>query len=172
MEQTALKKFAFKNALYTVVTIAFFILGEIPGFNPLWAKSIPAVPVVVAIAMSEGEVYGGVYGFLAGILIDTYAAHVFGVASAIFTVLGTACGLFVIYLMQNNLRTTLILTMGSAAVYGIICHYIIYGMWNVEGSGLFFTTRTVPMIFVTALWSFPAYYIIKKIKIKFVYGRG
>ena len=160
MEQKELKRFLLKNSIYALALLFAFVLGEIPSINPNMPKGIPIVPLLVAIAMTEGEFYGGLFGFFSGILIDSMASHIFGIASIFFTIIGCACGLLVIYLMQNNLRTTVILSVVVSIVYGIVSYYIIYGMWAYEGSNIFLFRRTIPMVFVNTLWSVPAYFFV------------
>ncbi|MEG2144337.1 MAG: hypothetical protein RRY40_03295, partial [Oscillospiraceae bacterium] len=88
MENKALKYLCLKNLCYVLALILAFALGEIPSGIIFGVRALPAIPIVTAISMTEGDFYGGIYGFLAGVLMDTYAAHIFGIASIVFTILG------------------------------------------------------------------------------------
>ncbi len=167
MEQREKKILVIKNLLYFLFLLLLFVIGEIPKLDVMGAKAVPVIAAVVAIAMAEDNLYGGIYGFIAGLMVDTYAAHIFGLASAVFAILGFVSGSLVIYLLQDNMRTAFILTLAFCTVYGIICHYVLYGMWEVEGAYLFFFAHTVPTILLTAAFSFPAYWAVKRIRAKF-----
>ena len=158
------KRQIIKNALYFAAVLIFFVMGEIPQFDPLIFKAIPVIPIVVSLSVLEGDMAGGIFGFIAGLMVDTYAAHIFGLASVIFTVAGFLSGVLVTYLLQNNMRTAFILTFALSSFYGIISFYVIYGMWQVEGSVLMFAARTVPTVAVTTLFAYPSYHLIRKIK--------
>ena len=164
MDTSEKKRQIIKNVLYFAAVLVFFVMGEIPQFDPLIFKAIPVIPIIASLSVLEGDMTGGIFGFIAGLMVDTYAAHIFGLASIIFTVLGFLSGVLVTYLLQNNMRTTFILTFAISAFYGVISFYVIYGMWQVEGRFLMFLARTVPTTIVTTLFAYPAYHLIKKIK--------
>ena len=166
MEQREKKILVIKNLLYFSAVLTLFVIGEIPKLDIMGIKAVPVISAVVAISMAEDNLYGGIYGFIAGLMADTYAAHIFGLASAVFAVLGFAAGSLVIYLLQDNLRTAVILTASFSGIYGIICHYVLYGMWDVEGGYLFFFFHTVPTVILTSAFAFPSYWLIKRIKAK------
>lgn len=166
MEQREKKILVIKNLVYFAFVLLLFVMGEIPKLSLFGFNAIPVISAVVAISMAEDNLYGGIYGFIAGLMVDTYAAHIFGLASAVFAVLGFVAGSLVIYLLQDNMRTSLILTAAFSSIYGIICHYVLYGMWDVEGGFLFFFYHTVPMVLLSSLFAFPSYLVVKKIKAK------
>ena len=127
----------------------------------------PVIACAVAIAMLEGEFAGGVFALFAGTLCDISAFHIYGVASILFLVLGVCCGLLVIYLMQSNIQTVMLLTFLWSLLYGITCHYLIYGIWDYEGSSLLLATKTLPTAAFSACWAFPLFLLVGKLHVAF-----
>jgi len=143
--------FILKNLIYTLVMIFAYVLQETPGaFSIGEVRPNLVIAVVVAIAMTEGEFSGGLYGLLGGILCDTAAFHIFGAASIIFATLGCGCGLVITYLVRSNWRTAFLMNILFAFVYGISSHYLIYGMWGYQGATMLFITKTLPSVVYTA----------------------
>ena len=167
MEQRTLRRFVLKNIVYTLVILICYIVQETPGLEPFGIRFVPVISAVSCIAMLEGEFSGGIFGLFAGVLCDSSAFHIFGVASILFLVLGVACGLAVIYLIQCNIRGAALLTFGFALIYLLIDYYIIYGMWGYEGAVRLIWTNVLPAVSLTVLCSVPMFYFIKKIHLYF-----
>ena len=130
MDTRTRRLFIIKNLIYTLALILAYVLQETPGmFSVAGIRPYLVVAAVVAVAMTEGEFPGGIYGLLGGILCDTAAFHIFGAGSVVFTVLGCGCGLVTNYLIRSNWRTALLLNASFAFIYGTVSHYLIYGMW-------------------------------------------
>ena len=164
MEHRVFKYVVPKHIIYTLLILVCYICEQTPYMLTLFGvRPSPVIACVVVIAMLEGEFAGGVFGMLAGTLCDISAFHIFGIASILFLILGVCCGLLVIYLMQSNLQTVMILTFGFALLYGVVCHYLIYGIWDYEGSSLLLLTKTLPTAALSACWALPLYYGILKV---------
>lgn len=140
-----------KNLICTLAVLIAYILQETPVLLAIMGvRPVLVISVITVIAMFEGEFAGGLYGLLGGLLCDVAAAHIFGVASLFFLVLGCGCGLLVIYLIQPNTKTAFLLGLGFALVYGLVSHYLIYGMWGYEGAASLIFTNTIPSAVYTA----------------------
>lgn len=162
MEQKTRRLLITKNVIYTLLVLIAYILQETPLF--LEIKGICpmlVISVITAISMMEGELSGGLFGLLGGILCDTAAFHIFGVASMFFLVLGCGCGLLVIYLIQANWRTAFLLSFGFSLIYGLISHYLIYGLWGYEGSAMLLLAQTLPCAVYTGILGLLAFLLIK-----------
>ena len=159
MDTRTRRLFILKNLIYTLTVISAYVLQETPGaLSIAGVKPNLVIAAVVAIAMTEGEFSGGLYGLLGGILCDTAAFHIFGAASILFTVLGCGCGLVTIYLVRSNWRTSLLMNSVFAFVYGTVSHYLIYGMWGYEGAAMLYLTKTLPSVVYTAGFGVLFYY--------------
>jgi hypothetical protein len=127
--------FILKILIYALLIISCYILQEIPGLLEIWhVRPVLVIGAFVAIAMTEGEFYGGLYGLLGGILCDTASFHFFGVASILFLILGTASGLLVIYLIHPRPLSALLITAACTFIYSGSAYYLLYGMWDYPDS--------------------------------------
>lgn len=140
-----------KNLICVLAVLLAYILQETPALLAIKeVRPVLVISVVTLIAMFEGEFAGGLFGLFGGLLCDTAAAHIFGVASIFFLVLGCGCGLLVIYLIQPNEKTAFLLAGGFALVYGLVSHYLIYGLWGYEGAARLILVNTLPGALYTA----------------------
>jgi len=145
LEQKTRRLFIIKNLIYTLMLLTAYVLQETPALLEInGVRPMLVAAVIVSIAMLEGEFSGGLYGLFGGILCDTAAFHIFGVASIFFLIFGCACGLLIIYLVQPNRRTAFLLSFLFSLFYGGIAHYLIYGMWGYDGAAMLLLTRTLP----------------------------
>lgn len=168
MEQKTLRLFILKHVIYTVLVLVCYILQETPRLLAIGnVRPILVISVIAAIAMIEGEFAGGLFGLLGGVLCDTAAFHIFGVAPIFFLILGCACGLLVIYLIQPNVKTAFLLCGGFALVYGVIAHYLIYGLWGYAGANRLLLFKTLPSAVYTALFGMAAFWLVRWIHGRF-----
>jgi hypothetical protein len=165
LEQKTFWLLVLKNIAYTLLVLLCYIAQETPAlpFSP-GPRPVAVIAAVSALAMNEGEFSGGLFGLFGGILCDTAAFHIFGVASIFFLVLGCAVGLLVLYLMQPNLHSALLLTGGFALIYGLAAHYLIYGMWGYAGAGRMVLLRTIPSAVGTALLGCVLFLLVRRIR--------
>ena len=151
MDQKQKRSFIIKNAVYTLLILCCYLLQEVPSLLELFGvRPMLVAAMVVCISMFEGELYGGLYGLVGGLLCDTAAFHFFGIASVLFLLMGCGCGLLIIHLVQPNHKTAFLLSGAVSFVYGIISHYLIYGMWGYDGSAMLIFTKTIPCALYTA----------------------
>lgn len=168
MEQKTFRLFILKNVIYTVLVLVGYILQETPRLLAIGnVRPVLVISVIAAIAMVEGELTGGLFGLLGGVLCDTAAFHIFGVAPIFFLVLGCACGLLVIYLIQPNAKTAFLLCGGFALIYGVIAHYLIYGLWGYAGANRLLLVKTLPGAVYTALFGIAAFLLVRRIHDRF-----
>lgn len=168
MEQKTLRLFIIKNIIYTVLVLVCFILQETPRLLAIGdVRPIIVISAVAAIAMNEGEFSGGLFGLLGGVLCDTAAFHIFGVAPTFFLILGCVCGLLVIYLIQPNIKTAFLLSGGFALIYGVVAHYLIYGLWGYTGANKLLIVRTFPCAVYTAIFGMGIFMFVRWIHDRF-----
>ena len=169
MDQKQKRIFIIKNIIYTVLLLICYILQETPSLLDFFGvRPILVIAVIVGIAMTEGEFFGGVYGLFGGLLCDTAAFHFFGIASVLFLILGCGCGLLIIHLVQPNSKTAFLLSGAFSLIYGVISHYLIYGMWGYEGSSMLLITRTVPTAVYTAAAGVLIHIMLTKLQKRFI----
>ena len=168
MEQKTLRLFILKHIIYTILVLVCYILQETPRLLVIGnVRPVLVISVIAAIAMVEGEFAGGLFGLFGGVLCDTAAFHIFGVAPIFFLILGCACGLLVIYLIQPNAKTAFLLCGGFALIYGVIAHYLIYGIWGYAGANRLLIVKTLPSAVYTALFGMAAFLLVRWIHSRF-----
>ncbi len=168
MDSKTKRLFILKNLIYTLVLILAYILQETPVLlEVMGLRPNLVIAAVTAVAMTEGEFSGGLYGLFGGILCDTAAFHIFGVASILFTVLGCGCGLVTVYLIRSNWRSALLMNFLFAFIYGSVSHYLIYGMWGYQGAGMLYLTKTLPSAVYTAALGIPVFFLLQNIDKRF-----
>ncbi len=153
-----------KHAAYAGLLLLLFFLQEAPALSVFGVRSVPVIGLFISVAMLEDELCGGLYGLAAGILCDTASMAIFGVASILFLVEGCAVGLLTIYLVNARPRSAAFFTAAAAGIYGIVCHYLLYGVWGYAGAGRLLLTQVLPSTLLSALWSLPLYRILQKIR--------
>lgn len=162
MEQKTLRLFIFKNMIYTALILVCYIVQETPRLLVIGTvRPVLVISVITAIAMLEGEFAGGLFGLLGGVLCDTAAFHIFGVAPMFFLIIGCACGLLIIYLIQPNVKTAFLLCGGFALIYGFIAHYLTYGIWGYVGANRLLLTKTLPCAVYTAVFGMVAFLLVR-----------
>ena len=144
-----------KYGLYALVLCISYIIGASPALPEY--RPILVLPMVVALSLYEGEFVGGLYGALAGLLLDYGAMTLFGINAMLLLILGCAAGLISLYLFQRSLRSSLILTASMALLQGVTSFFLLYGMWRLTGSGVLLLTAFLPTLLLTTLFA-PVYY--------------
>ena len=155
---------AAKHVIYALLLLLLYFLQEAPACALFGVRAMPVIGLFIPIAMLEDEFCGGLYGLAAGILCDTASMAIFGVASMLFLIMGCAAGLLTIYLVNARPRSAALFTAAAAGIYGVICHYMLYGVWGYEGAGRLLLTQTLPSVLVTALWSLPLFFAVRAIR--------
>jgi len=153
-----------KHTVYALLLLLLFFLQEAPAFTLFGARAIPVIGLFIAVSMLENEFAGGLYGLAAGLLCDSASIQIFGVASMLFLVMGCAAGLLSMYLVNARPRSAVLLTAAAAAVYGLVCHYILYGVWGYAGAARLLLTHTLPTVLLTAAWGFALFFLVRSIR--------
>ena len=168
MDQKQMKQVVKKHLLYALLLILAYVIQETPGlFSFSGAKPSLVICTVTAIAVEEGAFAGGIYGCAGGILADTAAFHIFGIASMLFLALGCAVGLLVIYWVRPGWRAAVLFAGGFSLIYGLVAYFLLYGLWGYEGSGLILWRTTIPGAMLSVLSAWPVYWLVARIRGRF-----
>ncbi|MDD2955715.1 MAG: rod shape-determining protein MreD [Oscillospiraceae bacterium] len=152
-----------KYSLMTLMLILLYALQTTPSLFALWGvRPVLLIPAAVAIAMTEGEFAGGVFGAFCGLLCDLGSQTLFGFNGLILLLCCTGVGLLTIYLMRPSWRSALLYTAAVALLRGLIDFFFSYGMWGYEGVSLIllretlpvaaYTTAVAPLFYLGARW--------------------
>ena len=150
-----------RRACLAAAVIVFAVLQNTPGWFPRIAgvRALILIPLVTAIAMTEREKSGILYGLLAGALWDTVARG--NSFNAIFLVIaGFVCGTLINTVMRNNFVTHLLLTGAALVIYNLgywLWHYVFVGL---AGSFSALITYYLPCAVYTAVFAPPIYFAV------------
>lgn len=153
-----------KMTIYGTALLLLYVLQTTPGFLTFWgAKPLLVLPLVVSLAMMEGELVGGLFGLAAGILCDTSAITIFGINSLIYMAACVAIGLIVIYYMQPSCTNSLIFTGLVLLFRQLFEFFFYYVMWDYEDISIILLRHMLPMVLLTLLTTPLMYHFVRLI---------
>lgn len=168
MDQKQFRLAVKKHLSYALLLFLAYLVQETPGFLSFWGvKPHLVICFVTAVAVEEGAFAGGLYGCAGGILCDTAAFHIFGIASMLFLVLGCAAGLLVIYWVRPGWRAAVLFTGGFSLFYGLAAWFLLYGLWGFEEAGLILWRTTIPGAALSAAFAWPVYRLVTAVRGRF-----
>ena len=135
------------------------LLFEISG-----AKPMLAFVFVLCIAVYEGTLMGGVFGFICGILCDFSSEMIFGANALICFLFCICAALLIIYLIRKNVWTVLLTAVAATLGRAVIEYYFKYGMWDYAGAGFVLWDRLIPVALYSAVFVFVFYPLVGLIK--------
>ncbi|MEG2295273.1 MAG: rod shape-determining protein MreD [Oscillospiraceae bacterium] len=155
-----LKENIFKHACYFIIVIIVFLAQTTPRFLEVFGiKPFLLLPLVVSIAMFEGEFIGGIYGAVAGLLLDYSATTYFGFNAMLFMVGCVLVGLLIIHLMQRNGFNCMFFCASILLVRGILELFFRHIIWGNTGVGILFLGNTIPTIIYSVCFA-PLFFIM------------
>ncbi len=91
---------------------SWFILASV--------RPVPVVVLVISVGILYGEMVGGTFGLLAGMLLDLYSTPSVAFHVVVLTALGICCGLAVKHWLMNHLLSAIVLWFAGSLVYFIL----------------------------------------------------
>lgn len=162
------KKDLIKWALYTLILFFAFILQTTPRFLELFGvKPVLVLPVMLFIAMFEGEWAGGVFGVVGGLFWDTAADRLLGFNAVLMLVICVITGLLVMYLIRANIWNSLLTVLSASLLQGLIDYFFYYLIWDYDFSHIVLLKQILPTTFYTTLISPLFFFLIRKISHSF-----
>lgn len=153
-----------KYGLYFFLLLLLYVLQNDPNlFSINGIKPMLALPLAVCVGMMEGEVAGGLFGMMAGLLCDTGSTILFGFQSLIYLAACAAVGLLVIYFMQPSLINSLIFVTVILAARLLLEYFFYFVMWGHADGVLVLLHKMLPVLIYTTVAAFPIYFLTRKI---------
>ena len=148
---------------YFMLFLLLYVVQSTPGLLTVFgAKPNLLLCAAVCLAMFEGEFVGGLYGALAGILLDLSSDGYFGFYALLLCIFCTVVGLMVIYLLRLTVGNALWLVLGVTAICELLRYYFYYHIWGYAGSwhiltedllpGCIYTLLVTPLLFWGIRW--------------------
>ena len=153
-----------KMSIYALFLLLLYVLQSTPGFLEFWGvKPLLVLPLVVSIAMVEGELVGGLFGLAAGILCDSSAITIFGINSLIYMTACVAIGLLVIYYMQPSRLNSLIFTAIVLTCRQLFEFFFYYVMWSYENISIILLRHMLPVVLLTLLTTPLMFWLVQNV---------
>jgi rod shape-determining protein MreD len=155
-----------KWAAYGLLLIALFIfqstLGDILAISRI--KPNLLICALVALAMLEGEMAGGIFGMVSGFLIDTLLSHISGFYMLAGMVFGVAIGLAAKLYINVTVLSTMFVSGGVCFLYNILIFYTHYFAGGEASILSVLAGNILPEVIYTTILTIPFYYLILKLK--------
>lgn len=134
-----------KWVIYGVEIFLIYVLQSTPALIPeiFGEKPMTVLMCAVSIALFEGDVIGMWFGLGAGLLLDTGSTNPFGFYGLMLLCVCYVCGALVMYLMRNNVVTSLILGF-TAAVLVSLAQWIFFSHSSLQNILFFVTNILLP----------------------------
>ena len=148
---------------YTLEIIVFYVLEQTPRFVPevFGAKPLLLLPIIIMIALFEGERVALGFGIFIGVLLDSSFSWNLGFYAITIPILGYILGLISRNIIKNTFPTAMIVSALSIfSIYTL--HFLIYYVL----SGFIYTLYAyffhyLPNIFYTLFTCILFYYFNK-----------
>lgn len=168
MNNNSLRLYILKYLSYALVLIAVGSIQSAPFFPSIFgARPILIYPCVVAIAMNDGELVGGLFGAFGGLICDHFMTVIFGFNGIVLLLCGATIGLLTIYYIQNSLKNALILSSLSLLIRELLVlvfGYLIFGYDNPLDMVL---RGQLPSFIYTVLLTPIFYFLFRKLSLGF-----
>lgn len=156
-----------KYLIYVLIVYFSYILQVTPSlFSIAGVRPVLVLPAVICIAMFEGELAGALIGAFGGLLCDLSSSLIYGFNGLLFLIFCAAAGLLVFHLMRLTLTNALIFSFAALAIRDLMEFYFLYVLWGYEGASLIFLRKFLPSIFYSLLFTFPYFWLVRRIKVK------
>ncbi len=154
-----------KFTLYFLITVLLYcfqttpFMLEISGTKPLLSFTF-----ALCVAIFEGSVAGGFFGFFCGILLDFTSDMLFGLNALVCFACCAGAALLVIFLVRRTLWTSLLIVAAASALRAFVEYYLLYGMWDYSGAGTVFLGRLLPVALYSVVFTLLFYPLVAFIK--------
>lgn len=147
-------------ALTTLVVLALqgtpFLFPAVYGARP-----VLAVPLVVAVALCEGEVGGGAVGVAAGLLWDLSGLAVFGFHGFFLMFIGLAVGLLVRTVFHPSVLPALLLSLCAVFLMELISWFFLDYMTGGQDFVRSFFNTILPTAVYTFAFVVPFFFWVR-----------
>ena len=151
---------ATKWMIYIVLVIFAYVLQSTPSlFQIMGAKPLLILPLVITIACYEGNMAGGLFAILGGLLWDISANRLFGFNAAIVLVLCVASALLIEYYMRLRFINIAFLNIGALVIHSLVDFLFYYAIWDYEKVWSVYLSKIVPQLFYT-IFAIPIIYLL------------
>ncbi len=167
-ELNARKKKAIKWLLYILLLFTAFIFQTtVDLFAVFGVKPMLILPVILFVAMFEGERAGAIVGVLGGLFWDVAADKLMGFHAIILLFLTVTVALMSLYLIRVNLWNSILVVLAGGLIICLLDYLFSYLIWGYDHSYLLLLKKILPMVGYTVIVSAPIFWLMKQIHQRF-----
>lgn len=154
-----------KWLVYILEMFILYIIQNAPNLIPEFLGVTPMLLLIfgISITMFEGESRGIVIGLITGFFMDLGSSLVFGFYMLMMAIVCYVCGLLVVYLMRNNLVTSIVLAAAGSFTVELFQWFFQFALWGDNGTWYFLYAILVPRVIYTTLLMPVAFYFNRAI---------
>lgn len=147
------QKLVKRRLIFFAVTVLCALLQNTDGYFPsvFGAHFFILIPLCIAIAIFEGEIWGSLFGIFAGALWDFVRGGGDGYNVLFLFLMCVFSGLLVRFLMQKNFVTALSLTAGSCFLYSVFYVMFFISAQGIDNSSYLFFRFYLPSAVLSTL---------------------
>lgn len=155
-----------KWACYGLLLLILFVFQSAMGdlFAIFGVKPNLLLCAMVALAMQEGEVMGGIFALASGFLTDTFFAPISGYHMLVGVVAGVAVGLLTKLYVNVTPLSTLFMGGGVSLFYNLLFFYTHYFLAGEAGFLKALSQNILPEGLYAAVMMIPFYYLVRFLK--------
>lgn len=161
----------FKWVIYYLILVGLFVLQSTPGFLSVFGiRPVLILSYAIFVSMYEGELYGSIFGAVAGLLWDMGGSSVSGYKALLMLVICCCVSLFTLHLVRNNVFSAAIFTSIAISIVFLLDFFFYYGLWGYDGSAQMILKNIIPTMVASVIFSLPIYYLVRKINRSFSFA--
>lgn len=155
-----------KWVAYGLLLIGVFVFQSTMGDVLAIGKIKPNLLIcaLVALAMQEGELAGGVFGLVSGFLIDSLLAHISGFFLLLGLVFGVAVGLMTKLFVNVTILSSICMGGAVCFCYNFIIFYTHYFIGGEASILTALLKNILPETIFTAMMMIPFYFLTRYLK--------
>lgn len=124
------------------------------------------LPLIVAIAVTEGPFTGSIIGLIFGIFSDSLSSGVSVIYSLTYMYLAIIFGNIATNYLRKNSGTTMLFTFLGTIILDESIHFLHFAIWGVSGVFSALINPILPTAVYSTFLSVPIYYLTKKLLCK------
>lgn len=153
----------FKWAVYLALIFLLCMIQMTPHLLPaiFGARPVLLIPIVVCIAMFEGDALGITCGIVGGLFWDAIGSRLLGFNSILMLLFAFACAMLIEHLMSRRLVTAMLFCAGALMIWQLadwLCFHVIPGYGS---AGYTLLTTGLPVVIYSFVFLFPFYFLVR-----------
>lgn len=151
-----------KYGLYVLLAVLLFHLQSVPHFLAIAGiRPMPLIALAFAVAITEKELPGGLFGVFCGYLCDLFSYERMGFYMFFLFALCITAGLVARNYLRANWPVCALLTFTSMLLLRVVLLVFRFVLPRHPGGWHLFVTAELPMCFYTAVLAIPLFLLIQ-----------